>query len=747
MSTNRGSRSVSSAAIQQLHEQTTIRVDDNTAKSETFDVSQCDPIGGPRGHFVWPAISSDGIQGRGKRDIAEKTRRPAESSGAIPTCRNLGSDPARTRTWFGLSHRYTQHDENTARQFRILRLEAMGDLMRVAVSPLTLPRLSASNAEKALAVYHANSSSTSQRHVGAAFANQRLVVYRQPAAPPLAARSSLSDTRPAQPIGDWLCLRPPITDAPSLHTPKGESPQRRASLARSICWFFVRALLCSPLSAANTSSFRAEEISTHNTVTLLPISNAGFRNHLAAAPWGQSVSAKIKDKLETAVYNRPQPPGTLPDLIRAAQMEWDLRPDNTLITIMPRRVRNLCSARGAARHGTAPLPLLMRSRRTYRRRKNILGIRTLSATRNLVKLLDDCLRPYKFCSGPAASNLGGSHLAECGSEVKLGREMTTAADEEFVGGGDGSNRNVRNALPFFPPLHTPKTPRAVKPTPPHHPNHTRHRYLLVHITCASANTQHLQGLCAAHRLINNGDHRQRRSIISSPPFTTQTVTQSWTAMRLTYSIAYELVGWLREALGMDPVSDWLLLAAKRSPLAGLAACWRASYQASIGDRIPPPRRTRFDSRRVRSLNFRVVGIVPDDAAGRRVFSGISRHTPCIQRLAPYSSCFTLVGSQDLDITSRPLSLPPFGVGKWTGAKGPRMGRGEEANWPSHPPQDVLERGRGRVQGSGAKGYHGEAGELSAGPNEELKLRHIDEKCNITRATLSLVLTWSGAVSR
>ncbi|KAJ8873843.1 hypothetical protein PR048_024679 [Dryococelus australis] len=43
---------------------------------------------------------------------------------------------------------YTQHDDNTARQFRALRLAAMGDLMRVAVSPLTLPRLSASNTEK-----------------------------------------------------------------------------------------------------------------------------------------------------------------------------------------------------------------------------------------------------------------------------------------------------------------------------------------------------------------------------------------------------------------------------------------------------------------------------------------------------------------------------------------------------------------------------------------------------------------------
>ncbi|KAJ8865957.1 hypothetical protein PR048_033481 [Dryococelus australis] len=48
------------------------------------------------------------------------------------------------------SHRYTQHDENTARQFRALRIGAMGNLIPVAVSRLTLPRLSASNAAKDL---------------------------------------------------------------------------------------------------------------------------------------------------------------------------------------------------------------------------------------------------------------------------------------------------------------------------------------------------------------------------------------------------------------------------------------------------------------------------------------------------------------------------------------------------------------------------------------------------------------------
>ncbi|KAJ8872449.1 hypothetical protein PR048_026053 [Dryococelus australis] len=47
-----------------------------------------------------------------------------------------------------------------------------------------------------------------------------------------------------------------------------------------------------------------------------------------------------------------------------------------------------------------------------------------------------------------------------------------------------------------------------------------------------------------------------------------------------------------------------------------------------------------------------MGIVPDDAAGRRVFSGIS-HFSLHFGAAPYSSHFSLMGSQDLDFKSRP----------------------------------------------------------------------------------------------
>ncbi|KAJ8886266.1 hypothetical protein PR048_012475 [Dryococelus australis] len=52
-----------------------------------------------------------------------------------------------------------------------------------------------------------------------------------------------------------------------------------------------------------------------------------------------------------------------------------------------------------------------------------------------------------------------------------------------------------------------------------------------------------------------------------------------------------------------------------------------------------------------------VGIVLDDAAGRRVFSGISRFPPPLYSyVAPYSPRFTLIGSQDLAVKSH-LNLP------------------------------------------------------------------------------------------
>ncbi|KAJ8867554.1 hypothetical protein PR048_031356 [Dryococelus australis] len=60
--------------------------------------------------------------------------------------------------------------------------------------------------------------------------------------------------------------------------------------------------------------------------------------------------------------------------------------------------------------------------------------------------------------------------------------------------------------------------------------------------------------------------------------------------------------------------------------------------------------TGFDSRQGRPPRFSHVGIVPDDAAGRLVYSGISRFPPPVHSgAAPYSPHFALIGFQDLDV--------------------------------------------------------------------------------------------------
>ncbi|KAJ8894618.1 hypothetical protein PR048_007282 [Dryococelus australis] len=52
--------------------------------------------------------------------------------------------------------------------------------------------------------------------------------------------------------------------------------------------------------------------------------------------------------------------------------------------------------------------------------------------------------------------------------------------------------------------------------------------------------------------------------------------------------------------------------------------------------------------------FKFVRIVADDAAGRRVFSAISRFPPALRSgSAPYSARFILIGSQDLNVKSHP----------------------------------------------------------------------------------------------
>ncbi|KAJ8866878.1 hypothetical protein PR048_032740 [Dryococelus australis] len=98
--------------------------------------------------------------------------------------------------------------------------------------------------------------------------------------------------------------------------------------------------LASPTSALKTSMLRAAQISP-----LYSLTSKFFRDQQKAHKRIEHAWAKLK----TAVCDRPQTPETLPDLIRAAQMEWVLRPEDditTLFTSMPRRVRDLYNARG-----------------------------------------------------------------------------------------------------------------------------------------------------------------------------------------------------------------------------------------------------------------------------------------------------------------------------------------------------------------------------------------------------------------
>ncbi|KAJ8866686.1 hypothetical protein PR048_032547 [Dryococelus australis] len=67
----------------------------------------------------------------------------------------------------------------------------------------------------------------------------------------------------------------------------------------------------------------------------------------------------------------------------------------------------------------------------------------------------------------------------------------------------------------------------------------------------------------------------------------------------------------------------------------------------------PPRRTGFNPRPVH-CGFSQVGIVPNEAAGRQVFSRISRFPhPINSGAAPYSLRFTLIDSQGSAVESRP----------------------------------------------------------------------------------------------
>ncbi|KAJ8867313.1 hypothetical protein PR048_031114 [Dryococelus australis] len=80
---------------------------------------------------------------------------------------------------------------------------------------------------------------------------------------------------------------------------------------------------------------------------------------------------------------------------------------------------------------------------------------------------------------------------------------------------------------------------------------------------------------------------------------------------------------------------------------------RPSHCATAPARLPPRNEPGSIPGWV-APGFSHVGIVPDNAAGRRVFSVISRFPrPFHSGAAPYSPQFAHVGSQDLDVKSRP----------------------------------------------------------------------------------------------
>ncbi|KAJ8871311.1 hypothetical protein PR048_027628 [Dryococelus australis] len=96
----------------------------------------------------------------------------------------------------------------------------------------------------------------------------------------------------------------------------------------------------------------------------------------------------------------------------------------------------------------------------------------------------------------------------------------------------------------------------------------------------------------------------------------------------------------------------------------IRSCNRASDWAVTARH--PPRRTGFNPRPVHS-GFSQVGIVPDDAAGRRVLSEISRlPRPLHSGATPHSPHFILIGSQDLDRTVVPSTPQVTRNTSWQG---------------------------------------------------------------------------------
>ncbi|KAJ8878613.1 hypothetical protein PR048_019194, partial [Dryococelus australis] len=143
----------------------------------------------------------------------------------------------------------------------------------------------------------------------------------------------------------------------------------------------------------------------------------------------------------------------------------------------------------------------------------------------------------------------------------------------------------------------------------------------------------------------------------------------------------------RNALVTGLVSDWLLHATYGTVLAVLPASERGS-QALIGER----RAYTFPSSELDLIlggvapGFSREGIVPDDAAGRRVFSGISRFTPPFHSgSAPY-----LASLSSAHKTS--MNFQPHLQLKW----GPRWSSGQTTRLPPTRTGFYFRRGRPQI---------------------------------------------------
>ncbi|KAJ8869019.1 hypothetical protein PR048_030565 [Dryococelus australis] len=93
--------------------------------------------------------------------------------------------------------------------------------------------------------------------------------------------------------------------------------------------------------------------------------------------------------------------------------------------------------------------------------------------------------------------------------------------------------------------------------------------------------------------------------------------------------------------------------------------------------------------------FSHVGVLPDDSAGRRVFSGIS-HLPCCY-IAPHSPHFPLAGSQDLDVNSCQISigLPTHPNPMRLKCRNPRAGNGRYPRKPADHDSHMRKSGVAR----------------------------------------------------